>query len=802
MTHPPTKVEEFFYKLMGFRWGFLLLGLIFIVTTASFLPTLSQDTTANSFIDPAEPSLITRTIIEDTFGLKDPIVIAVIDDRENGVFQADTLSLVQTLTDSIRKIEFIDPDKVTSLATENNIVGVADGIIAEGFFDSDTEWFEAPFGTSERAEEIKQSIADFPLYQGSLVARDNSATIILAELIDERQSTEAYEAIQAVVDAADAPASVVLHVAGEGAVSGYLSEYISRDARRLNPIAGVIITFILIIAFFSARGAIIPNLVIAATVLGSIGTMAAMGVSFYVITNGLIVNLIGIAVADSIHIMSAYYEELRDDPKGEARRLVARALAKMWRPVTLTTVTTIAGFAALAASSVMPPIFFFGIFGALGVIIAWVFSLLFLPSILTIWPAKRVPRPFRTMEADRENFAAATLEKVGRVILGSPRKVLAFGAVAAVMGVIGASQVYVDEARIENFKPTEPLYIADYAINDALDGTYYLDVLVDTGEANGLFDPAVLREIEALQSFLVAQPYVEGTTSVVDYVKQLHRAVNEGEASAYTLPDNEMLIGQLFFLYNASADPTDFEEEVDTQYSQALIRANVTAGRYSINRELVPAVETYLAERFTDNVTAQATGRVTVDYYWIKGIGDTNSTSVLLAFGAVLLVAVLLFRSIIGGLIATIPVAAAVLVVYAVMGYTNIPLGVGTSMFSAIAIGLSIDFAIHALDRIRELVREEGFTDEALLKLYPSTGRALFFNFVALALGFGVLLTSDVPPLVKFGGLVALAVSVAFIASLTLLPALVKVLKPRFLVGKGTSSNSLSTLTQTKGVVS
>ena len=123
----------------------------------------------------------------------------------------------------------------------------------------------------------------------------------------------------------------------------------------------------------------------------------------------------------------------------------------------------------------------------------------------------------------------------------------------------------------------------------------------------------------------------------------------------------------------------------------------------------------------------------------------------------------------------------AVLVVYAVMGFAGIELGVGTSMFSAIAIGLSVDFAIHGLDRIRELVRAHGFGDDALIQLFPTTGRALLFNFIAVAGGFGVLSTSDVPPLVLFGSLVAVAVSVAFLASMTLVPALVKLLKPSFL---------------------
>ena len=302
---------------------------------------------------------------------------------------------------------------------------------------------------------------------------------------------------------------------------------------------------------------------------------------------------------------------------------------------------------------------------------------------------------------------------------------------------------------------------------------------METDAPDRLHDPAVLARIEALQAFLVTLPAINGTTSIVDYLKQLHRSVNENDLSFYRIPDDPLLIAQLFFLYNASADPTDFEEEVDTLFQRALIRANVNRGDYLNNRALIPAVEAYLADSFnTDGVYGTVTGRIDVDYHWIDGIAQSSVLSVALSFAAVTLTAMLVFRSMVAGLIAVVPVGVAVLIVYAVMGFGGIALGVGTSMFAAIAIGLGVDFAIHTLDRIRTLTRRHGITDAAILGMFPTTGRALLFNFIAIALGFGVLATSDVPPLIKFGALVAIAVAAAFLAAMTVVPALVRLLRP------------------------
>lgn len=783
MVFPETPAQRVFWRITAWRWPIVILCLVLIAGTGAFIPTLVNDTSADGFIDADDPALVYRERVEEIFGLKDPIVTAVIASHEDGVFDPETLELVSWLTDRIERLSNVDPARVTSLATENHVVGTFDGMIVEEFFERDGDHFRAPLDSTERGVEIRAAIEDFPLYQGSLVARDGSATIIISELIDEEASEATYDEIMAIVAEAPIPGGVEVHVAGEGAVAGYLATYIARDAQRLNPIAGLVITTVLALAFFSLRGAVLPNILVLGTVAASLGLMAASEVSFYVITNGLIVNLIGIAVAGSIHIFSQYYEELRQRPDAEKREIVVRAMAGMWRPVTLTTVTTAAGFLALAASAEMPPIRYFGLFGALGIGAAWVYSMTLLPAAMTLWPRKRLPRPFRdTRKETATDLSSRFMIGFGRVVLARPRVILGIAAVITVAGVAGATQIVANDARIDNFQSSEPLYQADQAINRAMDGTYYLDVMVETADREDLHRPENLRRIEALQDFLVTLPHVNGATSVVDYIKQMHRAVNENRIEDYRLPDDPLLIAQLFFLYNASGDPTDFQEEVDYNYQRALVRANVDNGEYLTNRVLVPAVERYLVEEFDEEgITGTVTGRVNVDYHWINGIAGNHAWSVALSFGAVLLMVVAVFRSALGGVIAVIPVAMSVLLVYAVMGYGGVWLGVGTSMFAAIAIGLGVDFAIHTVERIRVLARQQGLTDDVLLKLFPSTGRALLFNFLAVALGFGVLVTSDVPPLIEFGALVAVAVSTAFLAAMTVVPALIKLVRPGFL---------------------
>jgi len=210
------------------------------------------------------------------------------------------------------------------------------------------------------------------------------------------------------------------------------------------------------------------------------------------------------------------------------------------------------------------------------------------------------------------------------------------------------------------------------------------------------------------------------------------------------------------------------------------------SARYQQDKVVVESTQKYLDEVFnTSDIKATLSGRVNVDYHWFDTLLGTQFKSVAFALSLVWLIVCISLRSVYGGTLAVIPVLLGCLSVYAYMGLTGITLAVGTSMTAAIALGIGVDFSIHTLDRVKLLVTEEGLDLEtALRQLYPSTGRALLFSFVAVFVGFGLLGLSYVPPLSKLGMLIAFSVLISFISSMTVLPVLLKVLNPGFLRSK------------------
>jgi len=772
MKNQQTKASIYFNKVTSHYKVILGLSIVVMIGVSLFIPTMTKNTSYDAFLPKDDPILVFRNQTKETFGLKDPMVIAIVN--EHGVFNKNTLALVHELSERLKTIPGIDPDEITSLSTENNIVGTADGLEVDPFFEIDEL-------TDAKALKVKASIDDFELYQGSLVSKDYTTTLVVAEMLDsyDKKQHEVYRSLMALLDEYKSQ-NEKFYLAGDGAVSGYLIRYIDEDAMKTNPFAAVVISIILIFAYRRLRGVILPNIMVLASVGIALGAMAAFGVDFFVITNGLPVVLIAIAVADGIHILGEYYETAAKYPKFSQKELVVETMVHMWRPITITSITTVAGFLAISASSNMPPMTYFGLFGALGVLVALVYAVFMIPSAL-MFVNPQLSRAYkRDQKIDRFGKIMAF---IGKVVITHPKTIIAIAIIIIGFGINGASKLVINEDRIKNFQADEPIVKADALINSKTDGTSYLDILVETQDIEDIFEPKNLQKMQALQTYVETLPHVKGSISIVDFLKKMNQSLNENNTDFYIIPDNRELIAQYFLLYSASGDPTDFDNYVDYDYRLANIRLSMDTSEYSFEKPVVDAVNIYLTEHFNDDtIKATTTGKVTVDVYWINRLGFNHFLGAGLALLVVLIFAALSFRSISAGILTIIPVSISVLFIYTVMGLLDIWLAIGTSMFAAIAIGIGVDFAVHTVDRLKFLLNEKLLPlNEAYHEFYKSAGRALLFNFLALALGFSVLMTSSVPPLSQFGFLVAVAVTVSFIGSMTLLPAIIYLLKPKFL---------------------
>lgn len=730
----------------------LLIGLgvlVAAVLTAGLL-RLEKDPSTDALLDPSDPAVIARDHVEAVFGLKDPMIVAV--EMQSTMLTPQGLALLSRLHERIEAIEGVRPDRVRSLASEAPITGNADAILVEDYL--------ADLPTSEaEAEAVGRRALAFAPHRGTLLSEDGSMATIVAEFYPDADTDRAYAAAMRL--AADVPGATV-HVAGQGAVTGYLSASIDADARRLPPLAVLIVLGVVYLAF--RRPAAMPclALVLVAAVGGTIGTMGWLGSDYYVITSALPIVLTAVAVADTIHVLSAYLARRRGGGASPKEDMVA-TLADLWRPLTLTTATTMMGFLGIALSADMPPMALFGWYAVLGSALAWAYSLFVLPSLML---ALRVePGPRTGPDALGAAATSAALLSASR-----PGFVLAGGAGLLILAVVGASEVRFDSDRQALFPPDEPIRQADQAINAGMAGTSYLDVVVEAPDGQDLLTADAARTVERVRTALAAQPGVGKAVAFTDVIAAL-QAATAGPGAEF-LPSDDDRLAQLMLLYEVSADSEDLEDEIDPEYRRALVRAYVPTSVYSEYRPILDAVRDALpALTEGTGLTASMSGRLAVDGAAMSRLRGNHFASIGLAFSLVVVTAIALFRSVGVGLLAAAPLTFAISCVYGVMGAGSIFVEPSTSMFAAIAIGVGIDFAIHLVDRLTRARRAGLGAAEAVRRHFPVAGRACLVNALALTAGFCVLLTSDMPSVARFGLLVSLSAAVSFAAALLLLPA-------------------------------
>lgn len=745
-------------RLLQRPWLLLLASLAVAVLLAAGLPGVMKDSSVDAFVPQDNPAALTRDRARAMFDVEDPVIVALVAEDSAGVFTPERLTTLVQLTDAIARIPGVTPGGVTSLATESAMRGedgdlFVDPIIPDG-----------PLTANDAANAWARTQSMAP-YMGVLASQAGDAAMIIAQVDDPDHATEVYLAIAAAADAVSAP-GLTAHVAGVAAMNGRLALMVDANTRIFIPVAALVVLVVVLAAVRRPIGLLGPLVVIGGSTAAAIGLMGWVDARYYLITTALPVIIMSIAVADCLHIVLCHQRERLRHPAMDARAAVAAALAATWRPVTLTSLTTIAGFAGLAIGSPMAPISEFGLFAGVGVAAAWALSLTALPAILILTdlkPARDVGRRFSNLV----DAGVAHISDWAAARSGMALSVAGLGALAC-LGA--ASLVDYDYERKRYFLPDDPVREADAAINARFAGANMLDVVVRAEAPGGLMTSDAVAAMAALQSRLEQAPYVRKTTGIADYIALMHARLTDAPEGA--LPTRANAAAQYMFLYEASGDPDDFKEEIDYDYQTALIRAHLDRDSFAQTSDTIAAFQAIIEDWSAQTgLSAELSGRVAVNHGWMSALSDSHPVGLAYALVFVFIASAALFRDLRAAIAALAPTLTGVTVVYAVMGVFDIDIAPATSMCAAISTGLGVDFGIHLVDRIRRRLERGLSVREAVREGYIVVARACAFSALALGVGLSVVTLSTAPALQWFGLLIAAGALGALAGALLITPA-------------------------------
>jgi len=767
------------------QWPKLTIAIVTFTTLilASQLQHMKIDTDTEAFIPAGHEATLNNDRMKEIFGTADLLWVGVIRD-DGGVYQTDTLKLIESLTEKIRLVPGIVDQDVVSLATEDNIYGTADGLEVEPFME------DVPVD-ARALEKLRSSLQSFDIYDGFIVAEDGSAAAILAELEPHELLIErgldkfaVYQSVQNIVDEAAKRGVESFHVAGLPVAEATLGLYIQEDMGVMLPLVFLVLMVLLFFTYRSFRGVVIPMLVVIFSVLAALGVMAGFGVPMYPTGTMIPVVLMAIGVADAIHILGKYYELVLTRPDADKKAIVSETMAEMWQPVVLTSLTTAAGFFSFIMMG-MVPLEMMGLFIAVGILYAMIVSLTLVPAMLYLMPIKASKKLIQASQESGLQKAGAIaygLALIGHWVRRNHEKTLLITSALTFIAAAGASQVYVQDSYIANFQKDSLIVKADHEINKRFVGSYQRNILLKAKSADAFYDPQLLNNIWEFQQEVEQVDGVGGTISIADFIRRMSRVMNEDRPEMAKIPDSSDLIAQYFLLYSFSGAPDDFAEVVDSEYRQANIRIFCTSDNF-IDGTHVEKQLARLAHKYFDPVGLQwsVAGNAHVGFVQTKMITDNLRFNIMATVLTIFIFAWAMMRSLVAGLFVMVPVIAAVILNFAIMGVTGVTIGWGSSMFTSVAICIGVDYAIHLIYKVKHEYERLQNINEALPLSLATTGKTIFFNAIVVVAGFMVLMASQMPPNQQMGLLVSIAMLSSFVATLTVLPALIMTARPKFI---------------------
>jgi len=339
----------------------------------------------------------------------------------------------------------------------------------------------------------------------------------------------------------------------------------------------------------------------------------------------------------------------------------------------------------------------------------------------------------------------------------------------------GIAVLVVDTNPVNYYTTDAPVARATNIVNEHLGGASMLSVVAE----GDIKSPAVIREIDALERHLAEHPRVDVTSSIAKVIKTMNEVMHDDDDAQYRVPDTRDAIAQYFLLYSMSGDPDDFDKLVDFPYQHAQLTVRVNDSSTRAQGEVVQAARRYL-EHHPDAPFTLVGGFADLFTELVHHIVYGQVSSLLVSIILVGLLVALLFRSLVAGLLAILPLGMAMLLLFGLMGYTHIELNVATAMLSSIMIGVGVDYTIHFLWRYKD-ERQRLEPAEAVRVTLTTSGRGIVFNALSVVVGFAVLMLSAFLPVQFFGILVVVSIGACLVGALVILPAVALVFRPGFL---------------------
>ena len=588
-----------------------------------------------------------------------------------------------------------------------------------------------------------------------------------------------------------------LHLGGVSMIAADMITFIRNDLVVFGAGVFVFLVLMLSVIFRRARWVLLPLGSCAWAGIFMIGLLGLIGWKVTVISSNFLALMLIITLSMNFHLAVRFRQLRRDHPEEDHAALVETTLRRMVRPCLYTALTTIIGFSSLIFSGIKP-VTDFGWMMSIGLGVTFLTSFTLFPCTLLLLGAEKArggaeeaPGEARARFRFTAPLADLSARHGGLVLLAS------LG--VALLSLAGVSRLNVENSFIDYFGRDTEIYQGMALIDRQLGGTTPLDVVLDLDEAR-IFGEEEEDEDEFFEDELDGEfaddPAYWFTAFKVDRIKQVHdyldslpevgkvlslaSAIRVGEALNEGRPLDSFQLGLLYKRLPSEVRDTLIAPYLSIENNEARIFARIRDSLPDLRRqELLKRIRGDLRERLgLTEADVSLSGLMVLYNNMLQSLYRSQIATLGAVLAGVGLMLLVLFRSPTLALIGIVPNVLAAGLVLGVMGLFGIPLDLMTITLAAITIGIAVDNSIHYLYRFREELPRHRDYVETLYVCHATIGRAVFYTSCTIIFGFSILVLSNFFPTIYFGVLTGLAMLVALLAALTLLPKLILVTKP------------------------
>jgi uncharacterized protein len=763
MPKTTTAMDEFAVRLsdqvIRYRWLVILVTFAVALLMAFGASQLKFSNNYRAFFSDANPELQAFEDFQDTYTKSDNFLFVIVP-KGGDVFNQQTMALVEELTEKSWQVPF--SSRVDSISNFQHTRAEEDDLIVENLV-------EGALDLSDIDLEARRQIAVHePLLAGQIVAKDSRAVAVnivvqypQLSLTEVPETVKYVRALRGEMQAKYPDQKILL--TGISMLNSAFEEAGYSDATGMVPKMYLLLLVLMAVMVRSIAGTLTTVLMIGFASIMGMGAAGFAGVALTPIALSAPTVILTLAIADAVHILITMRNAMR---AGMDKRAAIRESVRVnFLAVMVTSLTTAVGFLALNFSDA-PPFWHLGNISAVGIVVAWLMSVTFLPAMLSLLPVRK---PKASDTGGREFFS----HLADFVVAYHKRLFYGLGAVA--LGLMALMpQIEFNDQWIEYFDESiEFRSDSDEVVNYF--GFFPVEFSVLAPGEGGVSEPGYLEKLDEFAVWMRAQPNVTHVYSISDIMKRLNKNMHADDPSFYRLPDDRELAAQYLLLYEISLPyGLDLTDRINIDKSASRITATLGNVSTTETKKFLGDARAWLAANAPDYMKATVpTGTQVMFAYVAERNVHSMIRGNIIAIFVIGLIMMLTLKSWKLGLLSVIPNAMPIVAAFGTWALLVGTVGFSVASVASVSLGIVVDDTVHFLSKYMRGIREKGYGRAGAIKYaFETVGAALVVNTVILVIGFAYLATSHFKVNADMGLLTALAIAFALVFDFLFLPSL------------------------------